>query len=308
MAQRSSDDKMIAAIDVGGTRIKAALVDRDYNLLQVSLTTTPASLAQDFGGFLGAIVQVLLDQAAGGGPARQLRGCGVVVPGLVDDIAGVGALSVNLHWRNLPLGAALQRQLGVPVRIGHDVRAGLIAEHRMGAARGARHALFIAIGTGIAAAVMVDGRVLMADGWAGEIGHVIAESHGRHCACGGRGCLETISSASAIAAAYQRLAGSAATAAEVAALVDAGDPIATQVWAGAVRALGVVIVNAITITGIDCVILGGGLAEAGPTLLEPLAAEISGRLTFQRQPELLLARFGDRAGLLGAACIAWDAA
>ena len=307
---------LVAAVDVGGTRIKAALVDR--TCAEVVRTTVPTPPGLHEPGVLAKVLEAtvgeLLAQADKQGYAVRLAACGVVVPGLVDEERGVAVFSANLGWQDLELVAPLERNLGVPVVLGHDVRAGLLAECTVGAARGARHALFVPLGTGVAGALMLDGHVVRADGWAGELGHVVVEADGPLCGCGGRGCLEAVSSASAVEKAYAEMTGGASDRAGrlgaegIAALVADGDPHAQAVWARAVDALARAIVMAITLTGVDRVLIGGGLAQSGEVLMAPLRARILGALTFQRPPVLALAALGDRAGCLGAACLAWDIA
>ena len=301
---------VVAAIDVGGTRIKAALVDRSFVPLATSTTPTPFDLSSNLPGVVAALVDSLLagDRAgrATGGADVRLCGCGIVVPGLVNEASGVGVLAVNLGWKDLEIAGPLSHLLGVPTVLGHDVRAGLVAEVRLGAARGARHALFVPLGTGIAGALMLDGHVITADGWAGELGHVVVDPVGPQCNCGARGCLETISSASAVERAYAERSGRRIGANAVAALVAGGDQVALEVWRVAVDALAGAIASIVSITGVDLVLVGGGLSQSGELLLEPLRAAVDERLTFQRRPRIVAAELGDRAGSLGAACLAWD--
>jgi glucokinase len=298
---------VVAAVDVGGTRIKAALVTAAYDTLAAATTPTPKDITADIGGVVHATVTDLLATAAQADRPARLVGCGVVVPGLVDEMRGVGVFSVNLGWRDLPIRDRVAALLGVPTVVGHDVRAGLLAETRLGAARGARHALFLPVGTGIAGALLLDGAVISADGWAGELGHLVIDPAGPACGCGATGCLEVIASAAAIEREYAARTGRTAAAEEVAARASAGDPDATAVWARAVAALAQAIVATVTITGVDLVLIGGGLAESGAALLDPLRADVASRLTFQRPPRLEQAALGERAGCLGAACLAWDA-
>jgi glucokinase len=308
--------EVVAAVDVGGTRIKAALVDRSGRELVSSTTPTPPDLGAPDAlvRSVVATVQALQQTACERGLPVLLGACGVVVPGLVDDARGVARFSANLGWRDLDLVAPLESVLGTPVALGHDVRAGLVAEVRWGAARGAENAMFVPLGTGIAGALMVDGHVLQAGGYAGELGHVVVEPQGPVCGCGARGCLEAVSSAAAVERAYAARAGLPLAPADrvradrVAALVAEGDPVATAVWDHAVSALARAVVMAVTLTGVELVLLGGGLAESGEVLLGPLRREVAGSLTFQRAPTLLRAALGDRAGCLGAACLAWDLA
>lgn len=298
---------VVAAVDVGGTRIKAALVTAACDTLAAVTTLTPNDIAADIGAVVHATVTELLAMAAQDDRPARVVGCGVVVPGLVDEPRGVGVYSVNLGWRDLSIGDPVASVLGVPTVVGHDVRAGLLAETRLGAARGARHALFLPIGTGIAGALLLDGAVITADGRAGELGHLVIDPAGPACGCGATGCLEAIASAAAVEREYAARAGGNASAEEVAVRASAGDPDAAAVWARAVAALAQAIVATVTITGVDLVLIGGGLAESGAALLDPLRADVASRLTFQRPPRLERAAFGARAGCLGAACLAWDA-
>jgi glucokinase len=298
---------VVAAVDVGGTRIKAALVTAACDTLAAVTTPTPKDIAADIGAVVHAAVTDLLAMAAHDDRPARLVGCGVVVPGLVDELRGVGVYSVNLGWRDLPIRDLVMSVLRVPTVVGHDVRAGLLAETRLGAARGARHALFLPIGTGIAGALLLDGAVITADGRAGELGHLVVDPAGPPCGCGATGCLEVIASAAAVEREYAVRAGGTASAEEVVVRASAGDPDAAAVWARAVAALAQAIVATVTITGVDLVLIGGGLAESGAALLDPLRADVASRLTLQRPPRLEKAAFGERAGCLGAACLAWDA-
>ena len=234
-------------------------------------------------------------------------GCGVVVPGIVDEAAQVARQAVNLGWRDARVADAVAGRTGLVTVLGHDVRAALLAEARVGAARGAPDVLLIAIGTGIAGAAMIDGRVLDAGGWAGELGHVVVDPLGPECACGASGCLEAIASASAVARAYADRTGISADAQTVAGLVEAGDAEATQVWSDVVDALARGVVTAVALTGVELVLIGGGLAGSGETLLAPLRAAVADQLTFHRPPRIVAASLGERAGCIGAACLAWDA-
>ncbi len=298
---------VVAGIDVGGTRVKAALVDRDGVQVTTSLTPTPPDLHRP-----GALVDALartFDQLRAQAPEAEVVACGVVVPGIVDDERGLAVYSSNLGWRDLAVTAPLTQRLGLPVALGHDVRAGLRAEVEWGAARGSRHVLFLPLGTGIAGALMLDGHLVVADGWSGEVGHVIVEPGGPLCPCGARGCLETLASASAVARGYAAHVPPGAPPVDargVASLVADGDPEALAVWDRAVTALSRAVAMLVSATGVDHVLVGGGLSQSGDLLLEPLRAKVQDTLTFQRMPRIERATLGDRAGSLGSACLAWD--
>lgn len=294
---------VVAAVDLGGTRSKAALVDRRLGVVERLVEPTPS----DLGGTIGPVVSGVVERLVAGRPGVRVVGCGVVVPGVVDEATGTGVFSVNHGWRDLPIRSLVSEAVGVPTVVGHDVRAGLVAEARLGAAVGAQDVLFLPLGTGIAAALMVDGHVLSGGGWAGELGHVSVDPTGPPCGCGGVGCLEVIASASAIGREYAARTGERVDARVVAERVVAGDPVAVAVWEQAVAALAQAIHSTLTLTGIELVLVGGGLAQSGETLLGPLRAGVASLRTFQREARITTPTLGDWAGCLGAACLAWDA-
>jgi glucokinase len=295
--------EVVAAVDLGGTRTKAALIDRALGVVTQVVEPTPGDLADTIGPTVADVVARLVQTT----PGTRVVGCGVVVPGLVDETTGVGVLSVNHGWRDLPIRSLVTSAVGVPTAVGHDVRAGLIAEARLGAAVGARDALFLPLGTGIAAALMVDGHVLSGGGWAGELGHVSVDPDGPSCRCGGVGCLEVIASAAAVGREYTARTGETVDARIVAERVAAGDPVAVAVWERAVSALARAILSTLTLTGIDLVLVGGGLAQSGELLLGPLRDGVESLRTFQRPARIVTPALADWAGCLGAACLAWEA-
>ncbi|MDH6130726.1 glucokinase [Kitasatospora sp. MAA4] len=297
----------VIALDVGGTAMKGALLDRELRPLLTMRRPTPRAAGPD--AVLDEIAATLTELARQAS-LRQLtvRQAGVVVPGIVDEDLARAVYSANIGWRDLALAELLEQRTALPVVLGHDVRAGGYAEAVLGAARGARDVLFVAIGTGIAAAVISDGRPLRAGGYAGELGHLVVESDGAPCGCGARGCLETVASASAVAAAYTVRTGRAVEGADqVAALVEYGDPDARAVWQRAAGALAGALAVASTLLAPELIVLGGGLAEADDLLLEPVRAALAEQLTFQRRPRLVRAVLGDEAGCLGAGLHAWQA-
>ncbi|MCT2583352.1 ROK family protein [Actinophytocola gossypii] len=297
--------RLVAAIDVGGTSIKAALVAED---LRVVHTHRAATRRVDGSVDVGQIVELIDELRAAAGDARVV-GVGVAAPGIVDERHGIARAAVNLGWRDLPLRDQLSEAAGMPVALGHDVRTGGLAEFTVGAATGKPNAMFVPIGTGIAAAVLVDGHRLDADGYAGELGHVVVDPLGAVCGCGTRGCLETVASAAFIARNYAARTGRPVTrAAEVAAAVEAGDPDAVAVWSRAIDGLATALTTAVTLLAPEVVAIGGGLAESGDTLLEPLRESLAERMAFQRMPTLVRAALGDNAGCIGAGIMAWRAA
>ncbi|WP_316774150.1 ROK family protein [Streptomyces sasae] len=298
----------VIALDVGGTGMKAALVGPDGELLHQDRRATGRDRGPD------AVVAAILEFAAElhGYGERHLgepaSAAGVAVPGIVDESAGIAVYAANLGWRDVPLRALLSDRLGIPVALGHDVRTGGLAEGRLGAGRGADRFFFVALGTGIAGGFGLDGRVESgAHGFAGEIGHVVVRPQGAPCPCGQRGCLERYASAAAVSEAWAKACGDPdADAADCAKAVTSGDPNAVRVWGEAVAALADGLVTAVTLLDPRVLIIGGGLAEAGSVLFQPLREAVEHRVTFQKLPTIVPAALGDTAGCLGAGLLAQD--
>ena len=285
----------VVGVDVGGTQIKAALVDHDATALAERTVPTPRDGADRILDAIAALVDELRDD--------RVTAVGLAVPGVVDERRGLAVWSENLAWTDVPMTAEITARCGLPAVLGHDVRAGALAEARAGAARGLDDVVFLAIGTGIAAGIILGGRLHAGGGYAGEIGHTYA-GHDEPCACGGRGCLEAIASAAAIARRYSARSGrSVDRAAEV---LEAGDEHARAVWDEALDALSGALAWVASVLAPDAVVIGGGLSRAGDALLGPLAQRTRARLTFQRMPRLVPAALGDRAGCIGAALLALE--
>ena len=289
--------------------MKAALVGADGRLLHEARRPTgrergPEEVVESVLGFAAE----LRDVGAGrfGAPAVA---AGVAVPGIVDEAGGIAVYAANLGWRDVPMRALLSERLGgIPIALGHDVRTGGLAEGRIGAGKDADRFLFVPLGTGIAGAIGIGGRIEAgAHGSAGEIGHIVVRPGGRECGCGQRGCLETLASAAAVGRDWAAACGDPqAGAADAAKAVASGDARALAVWRTAVDALADGLVTGLTLLDPQTLIIGGGLAEAGDTLFEPLREAVRRRVTFQRLPSIVPAALGDAAGCLGAGLLAWD--
>lgn len=296
----------VLAIDVGGTQFKAALLGTDGRLAGVRRRPTPRS-GNDPGTAIVAAAADLLDELRAAGNA--VDAVGITVPGIVDESRGVGIRSTNLGWRDYPFGDRLADRTGLPCVIAHDVRAAGEAEARLGAARGAQDAAIVTIGTGIAAALRIAGSAYTGGGYAGELGHVVVDPSGPACACGRTGCLEAIASAAAIARRYRELGGDPVSgAADVVARVSRGDAVAILVWESALAALGTGLSLLVAVMAPQVIVVGGGLSEAGPILLDPLRTQLAARCIGLAVPRLVRAELGEDAGTWGAAALARDAA
>lgn len=297
---------VVIALDVGGTGIKCGLVLADGTVVHTERHPTGADRGPE------AVIATILDVADGLAGKARAEGrtpvaVGIAVPGVVDEAAGVAVWSANVGFRDVPLRDLVAERLGLPAALGHDVRVGGLAEARRGSGRGNRHVLFVAIGTGIAAAHVIDGHAFAgARGAAGEVGHIVVRPGGARCGCGALGCLEAVASAAGVGRRYAQLTGAPAPAAEVVARAGAGETAALQVWQETIDALADGLLTAQALFDAEVMVLGGGLAEAGEALLGPLRAALRDRITFHREPQLVRAALGDEAGCLGAALLALD--
>lgn len=293
----------VLAFDVGGTDVKAAIFDVDGRVRAHVRTPTPAPQGGDAGALTRRLGEVAVDLRRRA-PDLDPQAVGLVAPGIVDSERGTVVFASNLGWRDEPLAALTQKATGLPVAFEHDVRAASLAEHRWGGARQYDDLVMLVIGTGIAGAIVVDGRPHASGGYAGEIGHSpIAD--GPECPCGAKGCLETIASAGAIARRYSARSGRATRGArEVLDRVDAGDATAIAVWEEALDALALAIAQLSAVLAPQAIVVGGGLSRAGDRLFVPLREHVRSRLSFHRMPEIIPAALNDNAGIIGAAILA----
>jgi glucokinase len=288
--------KYVAAIDVGGTQIKAALVSQSFGIISTEIIETP----KDSSGQKTALaISDLVKNFEG---EQQISALGFATPGAIDEPNGIVRWAGNLSWKNVEILKMVREKVAIPSVLSHDVRSGMVAELREGAAKGFDNSIFIPIGTGIAAALVMDGKIRSSDGYAGEIGHLNV-GHDRDCICGKKGCLESISSGNAISLTYKELSGEDLDCSQI---IDSSDPVAQKVWSDALRYLGIAIESMITTLSPEVIVFGGGVSQAGTKLIEPIQSFLEERLTFQRHPKLEIAKFGKFAGTIGCAMLAFD--
>lgn len=293
----------VVALDVGGTSMKGWLCDPNGVGLRRIDRPTPVEEGADE---VVRAIRLLMADLGRGHP--DVRAAGLVVPGLVDAAAGIATYATNIGWQQVPLRQLLIEDLGIPVALDHDVRAGGLAEALLGAARGHSHSLFVPIGTGIAGAIIVNGAVYSgAFGAAGELGHLAVYPGGELCACGQRGCVETYASASAISRRYWERTSARLSAAELVLRLDA-DEVARRVWAEAVEALAVGLAACTMLLDPGLIVLGGGLSAAADSLTVPLGVRLAALLAWREPPRIVCGLLGSDAGRLGAAILAWRAA
>jgi glucokinase len=267
-------------------------------------------------GSVEGLVEQLVSaaRAVDGTGNEAARAVGVAIPGIVTGSKRV-SMSANLSVLDqVPLADELSRRLGRPALLENDANAAALAEAWQGAGRGGRSVLYISLGVGIGAGIVIDGHVWSGpNGYAGEIGHLQVEHGGAPCGCGGKGCLETVAGAAGWARRAKKALGGRTSLLtpdklDPQTIVDAakqGDFVAVEVVNDVARALGATLATAVTLLNIDRVVIGGG-AAACPLLLEKVVAEAKERTLPRAFSECTfkLSELNDGACVLGAARVA----
>jgi glucokinase len=288
------------AIDIGGTKILAALVDAKGAIGALVQVATPAREGRD------AIIAAVLSAARQALRAARepVRACGVGTAGVVGPSGEIASATDLLSgWAGTKLGAWLAAELGMVVRVMNDVQATALCEARLGAARGYASALVVAVGTGIGGAIVRDGEVVVgAHGIAGSIGHLPAPiRRGLRCSCGVPDHIEAHASGPALEAEYFRRTGRKLDLQAIAMLGNDGDAVARSVLVEGASALGAVIGGANNLVDAAIILVGGGVASIGDLFLDPLrAAAREQALGASRDVPISVAGFGSNACLVGA--------
>lgn len=290
----------VVAVDLGGTTVKAARFNAQGAVDETLRLATPSSEGPE------AVVAEVV-RAATALVRPGIAAVGLCAPGLIDAAAGVVRYASNLGLRDTPLAAAVADRLCLPVTLEHDVRAACLAEQRLGLGAGVEDLFVVVLGTGVAAGIVSNGRLVRGDkGFAGEFGHIPVHADGELCACGQHGCLEAYVSGSALVRRYRRTGGIAENAADVTARL-ATDPDAARLWAEGTDALGRALVTTTVLLDPQRIVLAGGVAAAGEALTDPVRHALQDGLTWRAAPEVSISPLGADAGLLGAALRATDA-
>ena len=300
-------------VDLGGTKLATGVVDSQQNILH---TSRESSTGRSEDEVMGAIEQELREAME----ARpQVIGAGLGVPCTIDRERGVAINAVNLEITDVPIRDLMRERLGIPVFIDNDANCATLAEHRFGAAKGARNAILLTVGTGIGGGIIINRELYRGTtGAAAELGHIAVEENGPPCqgTCPNRGCVETLASGTALAREGTAAAGRDPGSALFRALQEggisgrvvteaalAGDAVAREVVAEAGRYLGVAVASLVNVFDPDLVVIGGGVtAGAGELLVEPAREEMRRRaLPPMNRTPVTPAALGSDAGMIGAA-------
>lgn len=311
----------VIGIDVGGTKALSGVVGAGGEVVHRTVKRWSERPSTD--DVLAALVGAVRD--AEESVRRPAEAVGVGIPALVDHQTGRAGATMHLPLGGIAVADILSERLGVPVVIDNDATCATVAEHRAGAARGARTAVLLTVGTGIGGGIVTGGEVMRgASGAAGEWGHMTIAHDGGACSgdCPGRGCWETFVSGTALGRRVRELAatdpgGSLARAAadgrELLAplaveLAHDGDPAARALLTEQGELLGAGIVSIVNILNPEVIVVGGGVMAAGELLLGPARRIVAQRALApsRDQVRIVATHFGDASGMVGAAIIAHD--
>jgi glucokinase len=292
------------ALDIGGTKIAAGLVDDDGVLVHHAKLPTPDGDAESVWTVVDTLVTEALAEAGG-----RVRGVGIASAGPIDLPTGTVSPINIVEWQRFPIVERVSTLTGAPVRLGGDGLCMALGERWHGAARGAQFLLGMVVSTGVGGGLVLDGGPYDGrTGNAGHVGHVVVDPDGAPCSCGGRGCVETIAGGPRMAQWARDHGWDAAPEADAKELADAanaGNGVALQAFRRGATAVAAMIASVGAVCDLDLVVIGGGVAKSGALLFDPLREALTtyARLDFLRELRVLPAELGGEAGLVGAAAL-----
>ncbi|HEB12519.1 MAG TPA: ROK family protein [Actinobacteria bacterium] len=307
----------VIAIDLGGTKLSWALVDRDYNFLLHERTETP----QTTEAVISKLSEIILETSES---EQKIVGVGIGVAGLVDHDSETVVASPNLPLTGVPLGHQLNEKFDLPCSIDNDANLAILGELYSGAGRGKDNLIGLTVGTGIGGGIVLDGKLWRGQkGAAAEFGHIVVDAGGPRCACGNLGCLETRASGTAITVAAKEFVAAhpdsqlgkkvggdpeKATGPIVSEAARSGDEAALGILAEVGRWLGIGIGSLINVLDPQMIVLGGGVASSIEMALPSVKEAIAQTVIDPRSKDIPLAisQLENRAGLLGAAALVFE--
>jgi glucokinase len=316
-----STQKVVAGIDIGGTKIAIGLEDLVGNQILFEKIATDVQIGPDriIENVVKRLKQMLVESGS------NLEAIGLGCPGPIDIEKGLVLSPTNLPaWDKFPLVELIEQKFEVPAILDNDANVAALGEFFFGAGKGFSDLLYVTISTGIGGAIIIDGRLRHGVGAsAGEIGHTIVQPNGKLCRCGAYGCLETIASGPSIARRARELAAGEGSSLmttlagtiekispeTVIEAIELGDSAASAVWEETCRFLGIGISNAITMIAPQVVVIGGGISTVGDLLMKPLRCHINRNVTMLPIEDVTIARasLGSTSGVSGALVLARQA-
>jgi glucokinase len=296
--------ELTLAIDIGGTKIAAGLVNSSGQLVHTAKQSTPDADADAVWAVVGELIAEAVSKAGGG-----VRGVGVACAGPIDLPTGtVSPINISA-WQRFPIVERVSSLVGAPARLAGDGLCMALGEQWRGAGRAAQFLLGMVVSTGVGGGLVLDGAPYDGrTGNAGHVGHVVVDPDGAPCSCGGRGCVETIAAGPHLAQWARENGWDASAEADAKELADAataGNPVALQAFRRGATAVAAMIASVGAVCDLDLVVIGGGVAKSGSLLFDPLREALTtyAGLDFVRGLRVVPAELGGDAGLVGAAAL-----
>ncbi|PIP19870.1 MAG: hypothetical protein COT38_05020 [Candidatus Omnitrophica bacterium CG08_land_8_20_14_0_20_41_16] len=296
--------KYIIAVDLGGTNLKVALLDLKYNIKDREILSTRSFMEKEelISGIVYSINRVIkynnLDKT-------DILGIGLGLPGPIDAKSGIVHFFPNIPgWKEVPLRDILKERLGLPVSLDNDAKIMVLAEHRLGAAKGFANVLCMTLGTGIGGGIIIGGKLYRGfNNAAGEVGHLPINEKGPLCNCGSVGCLEAYIGNNKIIRAARKEFKRQISLEELSLLAANGNKAAIKIWCNVGRHLGFALAGVVNLLNLDAIVMGGGMANAGKVLFDSVKEALRGQAMSVQgfHVKIFRAKLGNDAGLIGAA-------
>lgn len=311
--------KFRIGVDVGGTNIKLALVDNQGNISFSETIPTRAEMGYEYtvNSIIEAI-RTLIDKSKTS--SGSVEGIGFGFPGQIDYTNGIIRHTTNIPgWDNIPLSKLIEKEFSIPTHVDNDVRCATLGEFHYGAGQGCQNLVCITVGTGIGGGIILNGKIVRgASNSAGEIGHIkLNMNDGPLCGCGDRGCFEAFVSGPSIVSMaqdyikggkstkYRELANPDITPYIVAQAANQGDAVAKRIFTTMGEYLGIGLASVVNLLNPEKIIIGGGIAQAGDILFNPIRETINKRalVISAEAVQIVPAQLGNSAGLIGASLL-----
>lgn len=296
----------IIGIDLGGTNLKIALLDLNYKIRHKQVFDTGRFIKKDslIAAIVASVNKIIQSRKLN---KINILGIGLGLPGPIDARKGLVHFFPNIPgWKEVSLKDILERKLGLPVYLDNDANLMALAEYRLGAARGARNAVCLTLGTGVGGGIIIDATLYRGSTFAaGEIGHIPINETGPRCNCGGSACLEAYIGNKRIMQEAKRVFGRDISLKELSAMAGKKNKKAIAIWSEVGRRLGIALCGAVNFLNPDIIVIGGGVAGAGSILFDKVKRTLSGRAmpVQAKHVKVVKAHLGNNAGIIGAAVL-----
>ena len=296
----------IIAIDLGGTNLKVALLNLKYTIIDKKALKTGGFTKKE--QLISVIVNSVKGIIAGHHLSKSdILGVGLGLPGPIDVERGLVHFFPNIPgWKEVNLKNILIRRLGFPIFLDNDANLMCLAEKRLGAAKPFKNAVCLTLGTGVGGGMIIEGKLYRGRGNAsGEIGHIPINENGPRCNCGGRACLEAYIGNNIILREARKSFARNISLEELSLLAGKGNKKARAIWSRVAGRLGLALAGIVNLLNPDCIVIGGGVANAGKILFDRVREVIIKRaMSIQaKHVKVIKSRLGDDAGLIGAAIL-----